>query len=163
MIPPHPAGATKRSVAICYGEQLMWIPNLTTGYSSFVNASSLLIMFYLKKHFYLKWHWNHQDDPFARQSWGPGFLGVGGRRQGCCQMLYWHICLRKGCLTPPSRVHRRLWLKEPSSQGSSCPKVPFSSRTWSPRTRRVRTGWHWKMFSVAQAHLNTSMALLSLY
>ena len=49
MIPPDPDGATKGSVTICYWEQLMWTPRLTAGNSSFVNASSLLKMFYLNK------------------------------------------------------------------------------------------------------------------
>jgi len=51
MIPPHPAGATKGSVAICYAEQLKWTSNLAAGNSSFLNASNLLKMFDLNKPF----------------------------------------------------------------------------------------------------------------
>ena len=70
--------------------------------------------------FHLKHHWKHQDYPFWQQSWKAGRVGVVGRRQGCSQVLYWHICLGKGCLIPPL----------------PCPQAPLAQEIWGDQAAK---------------------------
>lgn len=134
--PPDPAGATKGSVAICYGDQLLWTPDLAASNSSFVNASGLVKMFYLNKPFL-------SETPLKAPRWPvslaelEAWLGVDGRKEtglrsgaALAHLLakrdVWH---RRHTSTSASDL-RNLWW--PGSRGSLCTKVTFLSRTWSP-------------------------------
>lgn len=107
----HPISSWTHSVTICYGEQLVWTPSLTAGNITFVNTSSLLKIVYLNKPFLSETPLKATRWPIPLAELGTSLVGVVGRRQGCGQIPYWHICLGKGCLIPSSHVHK--WLDKP--------------------------------------------------
>lgn len=130
--PPDPAGTTKGSVAICYGKQLVWTPNLRAGNNSFANASSLLKMSYLNKLVLSETPLKAPlNVPLAELG---GWLGGGGRKESGLRSgaLLAHLLGRGTSDTMSTSAFDLRNLRWAGSQGSSCRKLTFSSRTWSP-------------------------------